>query len=78
MPKKPPTPIDRQLGRLIKRARYGAGLSMVALGKKIGVAHNAVAKYERGEVPVTVARLALIARATEVHIDYFIHNLLRR
>ena len=75
MPKKPPASIDRQLGRLIKRARDGADLSMAGLGKRIGVAHNAVAKYERGEVPVTVARLVLIARATEVHIDYFIHNL---
>lgn len=74
MPKRPPNKIDRELGQRIRNAREARGGTLGSLGMKIGVAHNAIAKYEKGQVPVTVSRLVSIARALDLPVREFIEG----
>jgi transcriptional regulator with XRE-family HTH domain len=70
-----PSKIDQRLGTMIRSQREDAKMTLAALGEKVGVAHNAIAKYERGEVPLTVARLFAICKALGVKPTFFIMYL---
>lgn len=75
MPKSKSDKIDRAIGQRIRAERERKKLTLAALGSRIGVAFNAVAKYERGETSITVSRLVRIAKALGSTIDDFVQRL---
>ena len=64
--------MDIIIGRRIRRARMQTKISMETLAEKIDTRHNAIAKYERGEVSITVKRLAQIASTLHKPFVYFL------
>ncbi len=52
-----------QLRKLLVQARHDAGLTQVALAKKLGRPQSFVSKFERGERRLDVAEFLDIARA---------------
>jgi len=49
----------------MKRLRTRCGLSQVAMGKKLGVTGNTIARYERGELEIPEARMDLARRIAQ-------------
>jgi transcriptional regulator with XRE-family HTH domain len=56
-------PIETTVGRRIAEARQAAGLTVRDLATQLGWPHTTLANYEIGRRPLTLARLAVIARA---------------
>lgn len=73
MPKKTESSMkfDAMVGRYIEEARLCMGLSRDELGNSIGVSHQQLQKYERGQNRISAGRLALVAKALEQDIGYF-------
>lgn len=59
------------LGQRIHQARLAAGLTLEALGQRLGVSKAAVQKYEKGLVTPDSAKLLAIAKACGVRTEYF-------
>lgn len=59
----------------LKQARRLSGLTLREAGAKLGMSHNAVSKYEKGEIEVDATRLQQFATAYGVTIDYLIGKL---
>ena len=59
------------LGTRLQRARKAAGLSLRALGERIGLSHTAIQKYEDGNNVPDSATLLRLARALNVRTEYF-------
>jgi len=59
------------IGNRIRQARLAAGLTLDALGKKIGVTHNAIQKYEKGAMTPPSSQLIKLAQACGVRVEYF-------
>lgn len=59
------------IGLRIKSARSAAGLSMRALAEQVGLSHNQIAKYERGDDMPGSAALLRLSDALAVSPDYF-------
>jgi Zn-dependent peptidase ImmA (M78 family)/DNA-binding XRE family transcriptional regulator len=55
----------------IRQARLAAGLTLGALGEKVGVTHTAIQKYEKGLVTPSSAQLLKLARACGIRTEYF-------
>ena len=55
----------------IRRARLAAGLTLGALGEKVGVSHTAIQKYEKGLMTPSSSQLLKLARACGVRTEYF-------
>lgn len=55
----------------IRQARLAAGLTLEALGDKVGVSHTAIQKYEKGLLTPSSAQLLKLARACAVRSEYF-------
>ena len=53
------------------RARKGAGLSMNALAKEVGLSANAIKKYEHGQIMPSSGNLLKLAKALGVRTEYF-------
>lgn len=49
------TPVDTRLGPVLRQARKGAGVSIRALARQAGVDHSHVARFEKGERPISEA-----------------------
>lgn len=60
-----------QIGERIRAARKGAGLSLRALGKMVGVSQTALSKYENGKVIPNSDMLIKIGNTTNTGLDYF-------
>ncbi len=60
-----------QIGERIRAARKGAGLSLRALGKMVGVSQTAISKYETEKVIPNSDMLIKIGNATNTGLDYF-------
>lgn len=60
-----------ELAKRIRRAREGAHISQLELGKAIGVSDKAISSYERGRSIPPFNKLKKIAQATEQPMDYF-------
>jgi transcriptional regulator with XRE-family HTH domain len=67
--KKPPDPLDQQIGRNIRFHRMRKGLSQIALGRHIGIAYQQVQKYETAANRVPGSRLVHVARVLDVGVD---------
>lgn len=55
----------------IRQARLAAGLTLGALGEKVGVSHTAIQKYEKGHLTPSSSQLLKLARACGVRTEYF-------
>jgi len=55
----------------IRQARLAAGLTLAALGERVGVSHTAIQKYEKGLLTPSSAQLLKIARACGIRTEYF-------
>ena len=55
----------------IRQARLAAGLTLGALGKKVGVSHTAIQKYEKGLLTPSSSQLLKLARACGIRTEYF-------
>lgn len=62
---------NKFIGNKIFSLRLGKGISRQELSKLIGVTHQQLQKYEKGENRVSAARLVLIAKALDVIPAYF-------
>jgi len=59
------------IGTRIRQARLAAGLTLEALGEKIGVTHTAIQKYEKGLLTPSSSQLLKLARACGIRVEYF-------
>jgi Zn-dependent peptidase ImmA (M78 family)/DNA-binding XRE family transcriptional regulator len=59
------------LGKRIHKAREARGLSLRALAEKIGISHNAIKKYEHGDMTPSSAMLLKLAKILHVKVEYF-------
>ncbi len=55
----------------IRQARLAAGLTLGALGEKVGVSHTAIQKFEKGLLTPSSLQLLNVARACDVRTEYF-------
>lgn len=63
---------DRKtLGERIRSARKSASMNMRTLAAKVGVSHNAIAKYERGEMTPSSGTLLKLGKALNVSVSWF-------
>jgi Zn-dependent peptidase ImmA (M78 family)/transcriptional regulator with XRE-family HTH domain len=58
-------------GIRLQNARKAAGLSLRELGKRVGLTHSAIKKYEDGQSMPGSAVLIRLAQALSVRIEYF-------
>jgi len=54
------------IGSRLRNARKANGMTQVELAAKIGVSQAKIARYERGEVDMSVSRLIAIMRAVGI------------
>lgn len=59
------------IAQRIHQARLAAGLTLAALGGKVGVSHTAIQKYEKGLLTPSSAQLLNLAQACGVRTEYF-------
>lgn len=59
------------IGTRIRQARLAAGLTLDALGEKVGVTHTAIQKYEKGTMTPPSSQLLKLARACGLRVEYF-------
>lgn len=67
--------VDKFIGSKIYSLRLAKGLSRQQLAQVIGVTHQQLQKYEKGNNRISVGRLVLIARALDKNISYFYDGL---
>lgn len=63
--------IDELIGRNIRELRISLGLSRDQLGKKIGVTHQQLQKYEVSSNRISASRLVIVAKALGKRVSYF-------
>jgi transcriptional regulator with XRE-family HTH domain len=66
---KPADPLDQLIGRNIRFHRKKRRLSLIEVGRKLGVTYQQVQKYENGTNRVVGSRLIHIARVLDVPVD---------
>ena len=64
--------IDKIAGDRVKEARIFRGMSREQLANKIGVTHQQLGKYENASNRITIGRLALISKALNEPVEYFV------
>jgi transcriptional regulator with XRE-family HTH domain len=62
-------------GDLIKEARLRAGLTQVELGRRLGKAQSAIARWERGDVRPSLETLRQIVRSCGLDLTYSLAKL---
>ena len=67
--------IDKSIGNKIYSLRLAKGLSRQQLSQVIGVTHQQLQKYEKGNNRISVGRLVLISKALDKNISYFYEGL---
>lgn len=63
-----------QMADRIHQARLAAGLTLAALGSRVGVSHTAIQKYEKGLVTPSSSQLLRLAQACGVRTEYFFRS----
>lgn len=69
--------VDKFIGEKIYSLRLAKGLSRQQLAEVIGVTHQQLQKYEKGNNRISVGRLFLIAKSLSKEISYFYEGLER-
>jgi len=72
--RKPPSPIDIEVGKRIRAQRRLLGMSQSALAEKLGLTFQQVQKYEKGANRVGASRLQHVADCLGVPISHFFDN----
>ncbi|NTJ61243.1 helix-turn-helix transcriptional regulator [Agrobacterium rhizogenes] len=72
--RKPPSPIDIEVGKRIRAQRRQLGMSQSALAEKLGLTFQQVQKYEKGTNRVGASRLQRVADCLSVPISHFFDN----
>ena len=67
--------VDKFIGNKIYQLRLAKGLSRQQLSDMIGVTHQQLQKYEKGNNRISVGRLVLISKALDKNISYFYEGL---
>lgn len=67
--------VDKIVGNKIYSLRLAKGLSRQQLAEVIGVTHQQLQKYEKGNNRLSIGRLALIAKALGKTSSYFYEGL---
>jgi len=70
-----PDPVDLYVGARIRARRLLIGMNQETLARKLELTFQQVQKYEGGANRVSASRLAEIAQALGVDIDYFFAGL---
>ncbi|NVK41150.1 MAG: ImmA/IrrE family metallo-endopeptidase [Oceanospirillaceae bacterium] len=60
------------IGQRIQRARKAAGLSLRALGDRVGVSQTTINKYEKGDSVPSSGQLIKLSKALGVRSEYFL------
>lgn len=63
--------VDRHVGKCIKSYRLHAGLTQSVLAGRLGITHQQLQKYERGESRVSASRLWSVAKVLNIEISQF-------
>jgi transcriptional regulator with XRE-family HTH domain len=66
--------LRKGFGARVKALRKKTGMTQKQLGKKIGVHHINVGRYERDEVGPSVPALMRLARAFNVTLDFLVYG----
>jgi transcriptional regulator with XRE-family HTH domain len=66
-----PDPIDIHVGRRLRELRLQRGISLVELGRRIGVSFQAVQKYESASMRISASTLYRICQIFGVTPNYF-------
>jgi transcriptional regulator with XRE-family HTH domain len=66
-----PDPIDIHVGRRLRELRLQRGISLVELGRRIGVSFQAVQKYESASMRISASTLYRMAQVFAVGPGYF-------
>ncbi|MFP4601201.1 MAG: helix-turn-helix domain-containing protein [Persicimonas sp.] len=66
--------MENIIGKRIKRARIGAGLSLRELAKRVDKSHTAISNFEHGELVPDSATLADLADALGVRTEFFLRT----
>lgn len=64
-------PVDRNVGKILKKRRIELGMSQQAIGERLGLSFQQVQKYESGANRVSASRLYDISKSLDVEISYF-------
>jgi len=59
--------LPKDIGKKLKEARLGAGLTQVDLAKKIGIQSNSYARIERGEAVVKLPTLRKLIKVLHLN-----------
>ncbi|WP_368933619.1 helix-turn-helix transcriptional regulator [Brevundimonas naejangsanensis] len=61
--------IDIEIGRRLRQARLRLSLTQEEVGAQIGVTHQMIQKYERGETRLTLSTLARLRSILRIEAD---------
>jgi len=61
-----------EFSNVLKRLREKENLSQAELAKEVGIPQSIIAKYEKNQTTVTVARLIKLADFFNVSVDYML------
>lgn len=64
--------VYEEIGRRIQARRQSMGYTQEALGTMIGVSSQHISNIERAHTKLSVPRLAYLARALDVSVDYLL------
>lgn len=67
--------VDAHVGRKIAEIRLAFGLTRQDIASQIGVTHQQIAKYEKGENRISIGRLILIASLFGKAPGYFYEGI---
>lgn len=67
--------VDKIIGRNIQLIRLSKGWSQDELGKKTGVTHQQIRKYENGSNRISIGRLILIGESLETKLEDFLKGI---
>lgn len=70
--------VDIHVGRKIAEIRLAFGLTREDIASKIGVTHQQIAKYEKGENRISIGRLILIASLFGKAPSYFYEGVVEK
>ena len=63
--------IDKEIGKKVRKARLETNISMLELGKHIGISGQQMHKYETGLNRLSMGKIYFIAKKLNKHISYF-------
>ena len=66
-----PSHIDQTVGKRMQKRRKELGLTADKLSEQIGISHQQLLRYERGDNKINLAHLLLVAQALDTPLTWF-------